>query len=116
MAACFGGDNLGKWGFAREKCATDFGEVVGNRMAAWSLYVFRWWAETALIEGHFLPSMHDSCASVSSVYLGIEMRCDIRQSPGFGVLYTPRCVGRDNAGKGIRPVVQLTTQPKDGNH
>ncbi|MBL0019940.1 MAG: hypothetical protein IPP17_26815 [Bacteroidetes bacterium] len=36
----FGGYCLGEWGFAREKCDTDFGDVVVNRMAAWSLYDF----------------------------------------------------------------------------
>ncbi len=53
------------------------------------------WHETAMIEETLLSSMHVCWYSASFVYIGIEMRCDIRQSLGFGVLHAPGCVKRD---------------------
>jgi hypothetical protein len=47
--------------------------------------------------------------------IGPNMKRKLRPLALFGVLCAPRCVRRDNAGKGVRPVVQLTSQPKDGN-
>ena len=58
-----------------------------------------------MMEENLLSATHVCWYSVSFVYIGIDMRYDIRQSLGFGVLYATGCVKLDVGSKFLRAVI-----------